>query len=299
MSDPLLPVTVAWQGITLRLPADTDVAATYGNWRSGHLILARDRAALLRVSWERRREVAELEPTLAQAAKRVRRETGCSALPGIEDAGADGGVIRCQGRTAELAVGARRFADATTTVVWRQLMPAPVNALVAMVRAANAVGDDGPTTWQIHGLTCSLPPWWRVEGVQALAGLARGVWFRYPNGRRGADQVLVVRRMACAGRVIGERTLEGWLRTTLHADETATVVSSGDDQVELACARPARSWWRRWRGQFDRRIFTAWRETESDRVTVQEWAGSGEPPECLRHATRAQGSGLFNARSSA
>lgn len=298
MPDHPLPLVVAWQGISLRLPGGWEVAGTYGNWKSGHLLLARGRGPMLRVSWERRREQPDLDRTLAKAAKRVARETGCIALPGHEAAGPDGGVLRCQGRSTEIAVGARRFAEAGVTVVWRQLAPSSPAELAAMVRAGSAVGEDAPAEWRIHGLACVLPPWWRSEGVQALAGLTRAVWFRYPNGRRSADQVLVLRRLACAGRVLAGRSLEDWLRTTLHRGETATVEAVADG-VRLSCTRPATNWWRRWRGRRDVRRFDAWLEPEDDRVTVQEWTGSGEPLGCLRQGPPAQGSRLFNGRSSA
>ena len=298
MIDTALPLIVAWQGLTLRLPQGWEVAGTYGNWKSGHLLLARDRAPVLRVSWERRREPIDLDRTLAKAAKRVQRETGCQALPGQESAGPDGAVLRCQGRSSEIAVGARRFAEAGLTVVWRQLAPSSVAGLTAMVRASDAVGEDAPAAWCMHGLACTLPPWWRNEGVQALAGLTRAVWFRYPQGRRGADQVLVLRRLACASRVLAGRPLEAWLRTTLHANETATA-EPNPGGVRLACTRPAANWWRRWRGRADGRQFHAWIDDAEDRVTVQEWVGGGEPLACLRQEPSSQGSELFNGRSSA
>ena len=298
MTDTALPTIVAWQGVTLRLPAGWEVAGTYGNWKSGHLLVAKDRGPLLRVSWERRREGINLERTLAKAAKRVARETGCLPLPGYEAAGPDGGVVRCQGRTSEVAVGARRFSDTGVSVIWRQLAPWSVADLGAMVRASDAVGDDAATDWRIHGLTCSLPPWWRSEGVQALAGLTRAVWFRYPRGRRRADQVLVLRRMACAGRVLAGRDLETWLRTTLHKNESATAEVSPDG-VHLACTRPAANWWRRLRRRVDVRHFHAWLDDADDRVTVQEWAGGDEPLGCLRQGPASQGGRLFNGRSSA
>ena len=298
MTDTALPLIVAWQGLALRLPPGWEVAGTYGNWKSGHLLLARERLPVLRVSWERRRETPHLERTLAKAAKRVAHETGCLALPGHEGAGPDGGVVRCQGRMSEIAVGARRFAEAGVTVIWRQLAPSPVAELTAMVRASAAVGEDAPADWRIHGLACTLPPWWRNEAVQALAGLTRAVWFRHPPGRRGADQVLVLRRMACAGRVLAGRDLETWLRTTLHKNESATAETNADG-VRLSCSRPAANWLRRLRGRVDVRQFHAWIDEPEDRVTVQEWAGGGEPLGCLRQGPSPQGSRLFNGRSSA
>lgn len=299
MPESPLPILVAWQGLSLRLPAEWEVVGTYGDWRSGNLLLARGRSPVLRVSWSRRRERPDLARTLAKAAKRVARETGCAALPGHEAAGPEGGVVRCQGRSSEIAVGARHFSDVGVTVVWRQLAPWSVAELAAMVRLSAAVGDDDPAEWRIHGLACTLPPWWRNQGVQALAGLSRAVWFRYPHGRRRPDQVLVLRRMACAQRVLAGRSLEGWLRTTLHPDETATAHELDGGGVRLSCARPAANWWRRWRGRRDGREFHAWIDAAEDRLTVQEWTGGGDPPGCLRQGSSSQGSRLFNGRSSA
>jgi hypothetical protein len=299
MSDLPLPVLVAWQGLSLRLPAGWEVAGTYGDWLSGHMLLARGRAPVLNVSWNRRREQPDLERTLAKAAKRVARETGCLALPGHEPAGPDGGVVRCQGRSSEIAIGARRFVDAGVVTVWRQLAPWSPSELAAMVRACTAVGDDEPAEWRIHGLSCTLPPWWRSQGVQALSGLSRAVWFRFPRGRRRADQVLVLRRLACAQRVLAGRTLEAWLRTGFYPKETAVAHELDGGGVHLSCTRPAANWWRRWRGLTDRREFHAWIDEAEDRVTVQEWTGSGDSPGCLRQGSSSQGSRLFNGRSSA
>lgn len=289
MSIPL-PVPVAWQGLTHRLPADWEVAGTYGDWRTGSLLFARDREPMLRVSWQRTKVAADLQRTLARAQRRLMKETGFAALPTVEAVGKDGALARCVGREGqEMALAVRVFATGVTAI-WRQLRPGGPAELRAVAAATVAVRDDEPKRWAIHGLDCTLPADWRCEGVQALAGLSRGVWFHTRGRLQLTDQVLVLRRMACAARVVGERGLEAWLRSRLERRETAEAEPLADGAVHLTCRRPARNWWRRLRGGHDIRHLHAWIESDTDRLNIQEWKGSGEPLACLRNRAPAQGS---------
>lgn len=284
-----LPVTVAWQGIRLHLPADHEIAGTYGFWRDGHLLVACERQPRLSVTWKRERLRPDLERTMASAVKRLMKENRGAQPLGDEAAGADGLLRRFSTTGGDRAVAARHFADAGVTVVWRQLAAAGAGEFGDGVRACEAFAKDAAVPWAIHGLDITLPAWWRCEGVQALPGLTRGVWMRYEDEQVKPDQVLVLRRLACAGRVLAGRSIAAWLRASLHPRETAEETLRPDDAAELRCSRPGATWWRRLRGLREDRRMIAWLDVEADRLTVQEWTGRGEPLPCLRHRAAAQG----------
>jgi hypothetical protein len=284
-----LPTRVAWQGLSLRLPSESEVAGTYGAWRSGYLLTAKERRPQLSVTWKRERLVPDLGRTLRQAVKRLRKDAhGAQAV--ADEAAGDNGLLRRFTTTAgDRIVAARHFADAGMTVIWRQLGAMEPRELAESIRAAEALPVDAAWPWTIHGLDCTLPPWWRCEGVQALAGLSRGVWMRYERDRVSPDQVMVLRRMACANRVLGGRSLADWLRASLHGKETVGETPRHDGVCELHCSAPALTLWGRLRGQRQERRLLAWVDAESDRLTVQEWTGRGAPLPCLRHQPSAHG----------
>lgn len=285
-----LPVTVAWQGLVLHLPDGCEIAGTYGAWRDGQMLVARDRQPSLSISWKRETLRPELDRTLAAAVKRLRKELPQAQAVGDEAAGSDGLLRRFTAPGGDRAVAVRHYREAGVTLVWRQLAPGP--GFGDAVRAAEAVASDAPAPWIIHGLDLTLPPWWRVEGVQALAGLTRGVWMRYPDGRVKPDQVLVVRRMACASRVLANRTPSAWLQSTLQRNETVISETRLDEAWRLHCRRPGATWWRRLRGRTEERYFDLWLDEPADRLTIQEWTGQGTPLPCLRQPAVPHGSPL-------
>jgi len=288
-----LPVIVAWQGLRFYLPEAYEVAGTYGAWSDGHLLVACDRQPRLSVTWKRERLRPVLERTLASAVKRLLKDHPDAQLIGDEAAGADGLVRRYSAPNGGYAVAVRYFPEAGVTVVWRQLTSGSSTAFGDGVRACEAFANDAAAPWAIHGLSCILPAWWRCEGVQALAGLTRGVWMHYPNEQVKADRVLVMRRLACASRVLNGRSLAEWLRGSLQRQEIALDATARSDGVsELRCSRPGATLWRRLRGLREERHLTAWLDADADRLTIQEWTGRGEPLPCLRQPTAAQGGAL-------
>ena len=114
----------------------------------------------------------------------------------------------------------------------------------------------------------------------------------YPDNSVKANQVLVLRRLACAGRVLAGRSLCEWLRGSLHNHEHADEIQHSDGTTELHCIRPGATFWRRVRGLREARHLLAWIDADADRLTIQEWTGSGLPLPCLRQPSAPQGGAL-------
>jgi hypothetical protein len=283
---------IALHGLCCTLPAGCEVVATYGDWRRGHLVVAAGRLPRLALTWRRHRAAPDLQRTLTGAGRQLARGDVAGEPAGRSALGSDGLLGRWRSPDGDFHAGVRTLAAAGTTLVARQLRPGGEAEIRDLLGAAQAHGDAEPWPWRLYGLEADLPPWWRLEGVQQLAGLARAVWFHQPPGQARPDQVLVLRRLACAGRVLAGRTLESWLRGGLARGETvhAVALHPGGDQLALATSLPARSWWSRLRGRRATRSLHAWIDAGDDRLTLQEWRGEprgGGPLPCLRRSAPA------------
>jgi hypothetical protein len=273
---------VAIHGLRCPLPASWDVVGTYGSWRKGHLLVAEDRQPRLALSWVRGAAAPDLERSLLAAGRRLARHHIGGVLVGREALGDHGLLGHWDGEQGAFHAAVRHLPAAGATLIARQLAPGAAAPLRAVVAGAEAGAVDQPAPWQLYGVAVRLPAWWRLEGVQQLAGLTRAVWFRHPGGAAAPDQVLVVRRLACAARVLAGRTLAAWVRDGLAGNERAVAEDERDGVAHVRAERPAASWLRRLRGRVDRREFHAWIEAGSDRLLLQEWKGADQPLPCLR-----------------
>ena len=154
-------------------------------------------------------------------------------------------------------------------------------------------GDDQPCPWRIHGLKADLPPWWRLHALEYVPGLARAVFFHWPGGGHRRDQVLVLRRYACATRLLAGTTPEQWLTCRLDPGEEVRQRGTTSDGIAWADGLTrGDTLWRRLRRQRQHRRLHVWVEAEEDRLVVQEWKGTGEPLPPLRSARSLNDVGL-------
>jgi hypothetical protein len=280
---------LAMHGLRCRLPDDWEPVGTYGTSRKGYVLVAEGREARLSVSWERDAITPDLERSLSAVGKRLRREHGCGEVAAREAVGRDGLMGHWDSPAGEFHAAVRHFPEAKLTLIARQLAPGPAAPVRQAVSEAEGWAEHQSAPWQLYGLDLMLPPWWRLEGIQQLAGLVRGVWFHHPDGKLRVDQVLVVRRFACASRLIAGTTFAAWIKAGLQARERVEAENEADGVLHLGTLRPGKTWWRRLRGQEERRDFHAWIEDPADRMVLQEWSGEGRPLPCLRRTQSPQG----------
>jgi hypothetical protein len=278
------PADVALHGIVVPLAPGYEVVGTYGGWRRGHLLVAEGRQARLSISWARHAAAPDLGRTLRAAGQRAApgQVAGRQVAEEVLDAHARLGSW--DGPQGAFHAAVRHLPAAGLTLVARQLSSAGSQEMRALIAAVRGVGPGQAAPWRIYGLDLELPPFWRLEGLQQLAGLVRGVWFRYPGRALRPDQLLVMRRLACASRLLGSASLGDWVRSGLGRSEEVTGGSDAGGVVHLATTLPAGSWWRRLRGRRERRELYAWTVPAGDRLVVQEWKGAADPLPCLRGA---------------
>lgn len=283
---------LALHGIGCPLPAGWEAVGSAGGWRRGQvLVAASDGPPLLAIGWERAAATAEPPRLLAALERRMRSELGCGERRACS--AISGGLLaRWAAPPGELCGGVRCVRPASAAdagpgvaLVVRALAPAGVAAAHAALAGAWARAADQPTPLRIYGLDLELPPWWRLEGMQQLAGLVRALFLHHPQGR--LDRIagaLVLRRFACAGRVLAGRTPAEWIAEQLGRRETVLSSAVVDGVTAVGTRRPAPGWWRRLAGASEGRSFHAWLEAGGDRLVLQEWYGTGTPVMCLRSA---------------
>ena len=279
---------VAIHGFRCPLPAGWEVVGTWGGWRKGHLVVAEGRQPRLSVTWRRHQAAPDLVRTLRGAGKRLERSHAAGTLVAHEAVGDDGRLGRWDSDGGAFHAATRYFPTAGLTLVVRQLAIGGSAIVRDAITGCTGWSEDAAWPWQIYDLDLTLPPQWRLEGIQQLVGLVRAVWFHLPPGAASPDQVLVMRRLACASRLLGNRTLGAWLRAGLATGEQVEHEHKTDGVVHMHGTAPASNWWRRWRGQRDERDFHAWIETPRDRLVMQEWKGRGPALPCLRPSADPQ-----------
>jgi hypothetical protein len=181
--------------------------------------------------------------------------------------------------------GAILRADHGLVLVLRQAEPLPaIPAWTASLPdGLRAVDDAASARWRVFGLDLTLPPHWRLEGAVHLVGLTRLAWMHHPRLDRAAvDQVLLVRRVAMASRMLGGKDPLTWLESQLGHGERLIERSELGGVYRAIIEGPGRTWWDRLRRRVRRDHFQLWTEAEMDRLLVQEWHGAGDPPPCLR-----------------
>lgn len=271
----------SWQGVSHDLPPTWEVVGSYGGWKRGQILVAEDRQPRLAITWNRHQARPDLDRTLVKVARKHLREANARSIAPVQAWGPDAGAVALVGGTSEIILASRWYSESRTTLIWRQLSPGAKGLLRRITDATTVCSDGEPVPWRIHGLDLTLPPEWRSEGLQVLAGMVRAVWFRYRNPR-SVDHVLVMRRYACATLILEGKPVLDWLRKQADEKETVTVLADGADHAGLTCEGPGKTLWRRLRGHREQRVLHAWLDPDADRLTVQETCGTGVTPMCLR-----------------
>lgn len=289
---------LALHGFRCRIPQRWEVALNRGDWRRGHLVLAERRRAALNLSWDRAVRHPDLERTITRIARRMGREH--RATRAAEEALPGGTLVRFAAEDGVRHVAAwRPRADLPLVLVARQCDPGPADELRAVARSSDAVDDDQPAPWCIHGLDLVLPPRFRLAGMLDAVGMVRAVWFRHPDGNHKIDQLLVLRRFACAGRLLEGAGIGAWIARHLRRGERLEEErTAADGSWSGVVSVPGDGWWRRLRGVREERHLHAWIEPGPDRLVIQEWKGrGGEPLPPLPRATASEDAPAIRRRS--
>jgi len=275
----------AVHGWECTIPAGWHVQVLRGTWRGGYAVLVEDRTPRLNLTWERGPRNPDADRTIRSLGRRIRREhrDAPPRLVGRESLhGADGSFARWVGSDGDLHAAVVRDDRAAVTFVVRQLAMGPGHAVKALALSCRGQDLTAPIRWRLFGLDCRLPADWRLEGVHHLVGLTRAVWMHYVGRRGKVDQVLIMRRFACASRILRDTDLRTWLEERREPRETTVTTVREADVLHLETRIPGPSWWDRVCRRFQTRHLYAWIEEDADRLNVQEWKGSGASLECLR-----------------
>jgi hypothetical protein len=260
---------LAIHGIECHIPGEWDVAINRGNWKHGYVVLVHRRRPLLNITWDRRPRTPDFKRTLRSLSKRMERGDQAK-LEGTETVG-DGGLL-CRYASPQGRFHAAAFRpdpEQPVTMIVRQLGPGTADDLRQLIAATRICGADEPTPWRLHGLAVELPPAWRLQGIQQFPGLVRGVWFRTTVKAHRHDQVLVLRRFACAGRMLGEQDIASWISDRLTARERLVEQSLLPGPVwRGVCSAPGSNWYKRLRRIRDQRLLHCWIEADNDRLLV-------------------------------
>lgn len=265
-------------GIECRIPGEWDVAINRGDRRSGYVVLVYRRRPLLNITWDRRPRRPDIQKTLRGIVKRMKKQ-GDARLEKTEALAGNGLLARFTGPEGSFHVAIfQPDAEQATTMIMRQLSPGTDAELRSQVAGVTVHDASGLFPWRLHEIAVDLPPAWLLQGIQQYPGLVRAVWFRATGKAHRHDQVLVLRRFACAGRMLGDLDVRTWIQQRLAKHERMESTELLPGPVLYAdCSTPASNWYKRIRRIRDRRLLHAWIEDDHDRLLIQEWKGVGTP----------------------
>ncbi|MFW5698838.1 MAG: hypothetical protein ACOCYN_03195 [Planctomycetota bacterium] len=276
----------AIHGFSFRIPATWELRVNKGYWGNGYQMFIDHRTPTLNLTWERFSRTPDYDRTVARMAKRATQHSDLKVTKVEPITGSRQGLrVRLEGSEGVFhAAVLRPDPDVNLVLVIRQMLPGSALPLNRLVDSSHALAEDAPTPWRFHGLALDLPPWWRLHGTEHMVGLTRAVWFHRPKNRLKTAGVLVLRRYACASRILREITIDRWIEERLEKRETMRQRAYASDGTFSAIAdAPGLSPWRRLRGVREERHLAAWIEEGEDRLVVQEWKGAGPPLPPLRY----------------
>jgi hypothetical protein len=237
---------------------------------------------LLNLTWNRRERSPDFNKTIRGITKRMVRDAG-AACEGTEAVAPAGVLARYSCDQGQFSAAIfRPDPDEPVTLILRQLSPGSSDQLRDVIRNTRVYHADETIPWRLHGLKADLAPAWRLQGIQQFTGLVRGVWFRGTGKLHRHDQALVMRRYACAERMLAGQDFTTWVSERLGKGEALLSHRVDADGVwRGVCSVPPDNWLKRWRGKKDARYLDAWIEAETDRLVIQEWKGIGTAIEPL------------------
>ena len=212
MSPPVRWKSFGWQGITLSVPHDWDLAGFEGNRRAGRFWMDDEAGLRLHARWQQDGRRGSFDRVARRVAARMRRDArrrgtslsekpGAVALPGAEtrlfrEQGDDPAwhlLTRCRHCHRVLLLSAPAARSASLDAVRRRLFL--------------SVGDhsgDGTDYWSAYGLRCVSPAGSRLETADLETGRIRLSFVR----RR---QRLVAVRLGPASLMLPRKPLPEWM----------------------------------------------------------------------------------------
>ena len=274
----------AAHGFHCLIPETWELQVFKGPWQGGHLVFVDHRTPTLALTWERTGRNPDFSRTLRVVAKRLERDIDARLVRTDPIPGRMGSMARFAANGGEFVVAMLvPDPEQNLVIVLRQLTPGAPRDLYQAMESLHVYPSDAAIPWRFHGLALDLPPWWRLHSSQLMVGMARAVWFHRPHNCVKTHAVLVMRRYACASRLLDEGDVGAWLTQRLSHDEMIdTQQTDSDGTVQMRVLGPGSSLWRRLWRKHETRHLAVWVDDPADRLVVQEWKGLGRPLPPLR-----------------
>jgi len=213
-----LPVSIAWQGIQLELPADWYLNGFSGDWREGVLTISSPGKTHLDIKWVRTRARSDLQFHLQRFLKQLERDARkqrARFTGTIEPEGEQSLRFRWNGH--EQAVGRIRRCPDCQCITLMQLCSAsrhePLHTLASAIfdTLLDHPDEHGWVEWSLYGLQTAVPERFRLESHAILTGQTR------LSFRAGRER-LTIERIARAEQLMRGWSMSDWVHAWLRWD---------------------------------------------------------------------------------
>ena len=224
--------TVAWQGISVKVPPDWSLVGVSGDEKKGYLRVDGPVAASVEVRWspgfgkapDLKAKCREFLSNLEKTSRKKR--VGFSSK--VKSEGDDSRSIGFNWRADRLGQGRMLYCPDCDRVVIAQVVSSREENVTAMspmiLGSLTDHRDDGWSNWALYGLEFAVPPGYRIEKHTMMSGY---ILLRF---RRGA-KMLAVQRWGLVKSILGSDSLEQWYRKDVLPDMKGYRVGFSETEI--------------------------------------------------------------------
>ena len=216
MKEKLKTTLVGWQGIAAEVPADWSLAAIGGDEKSGYFRVDSTRSMALEAKWSSASSQADLRGMLERYLSDLKRKSRKRRIDfDYRIKSKEHGALSFTWQADRRAVGRLWRCDECSRVVIAQVSGAPsdnvAEAASLILPSFEDHSDEGWRTWAAYDLIAEVPPGYRLEKHQLMAGYIQLV-FRKRSNR------LVIERWGLADVALKKTTLADWYAERVRND---------------------------------------------------------------------------------
>lgn len=210
--------TAAWQGISLKVPADWSMVGVSGNEKKGYFRVDGPVAAALEVRWSQAMgKSPDLEAKGREFLAQIERACKKGRVPysGKVKAEKGAGYVGFNWRADRIAQGRLSYCPKCDRVVIAQVIWSKEedasHLSPVILGSLTDHRDDGWTDWGLYGLEFAVPPGYKVEKNQLMSGYL-ALWFRK------GPSTIAVQRWGLVSALLGDGSIEQWYRKDVLPD---------------------------------------------------------------------------------
>ncbi|MDH7602140.1 MAG: hypothetical protein QHI38_08325 [Armatimonadota bacterium] len=221
--------TIAWEGVTARVPAEWSLVGVSGDAQKGYLRVDSSESSVLEMRWSTAQGkppelLAKARELLANLDKSCRKQ-GTKLTSKIKN---EGQAVAFWWKTDRVGEGRLTYCDKCDRVLIAQVIyPCDEDfsdTAQSILRSIRDHRSDGLVGWALYGLEFAVPPSYSLEKHTLMSGYLQLVF-------RNHAKRLIVERWGLANSLLGDDSLMDWYRKDVLPDIKGFRVEFGETEI--------------------------------------------------------------------